>query len=84
MIRLEKSPQIDRIKDENEKKRLVNEIRASGPALRLVEQILDDKIAHLEGQYITVIGDPILLASYVNTVSELKKLTLLFKETSND
>ena len=84
MIRLEKAKQLDRIKDENERTRLVNEIRASGPALRLVDQIIKDKISHFEQSLDGLIGDPYALAASVKTVSELRKLTQLFKETQDD
>ena len=84
MIRLEKCKNIARITDENEKKRLVNEVRASGPVLRLIKEIIDEKISHLESQYISSISDPYLLAASVKTVSELQQLTYWFEETTND
>ena len=84
MIRLEKHKILDRITDENERKKLVNEIKASGPTLRLIEEIIDDKIDHLESQYISHISDPYLLSACVKTVFELKQLTYWFKETTND
>jgi hypothetical protein len=84
MIRLEKTTQIQRITDENERKRLVNEIKAAGPVLRLVEQLINDRIASLEGQLITSVEAPYTLAALVTTISELKKLTYLFEETTND
>jgi hypothetical protein len=84
MIRLEKANQVQRITDDNERKRLVNEIKASGPTIKLIKEILSDKIAHLESQYESAVSDPYQLASLVRTVAELKKLTHLFEETTND
>lgn len=84
MIRLEKARQLDRIKDENERKKLINEIKASGPALKLVHQILQDKIRHIEGSLITNINEPYLLAANVLVIAELKKLTQLFEETTDE
>ena len=48
MIRLEKVKQIDRIENDNERKKLVNEIKASGPVLRLIEQIIQEKVNHID------------------------------------
>lgn len=84
MMRLEKHKNLDRITDENEKRKLINEIKASRPTIKLIKEILDDKIAHLESQYISHINDPYLLSASVKTVSELKQLTQLFEETTND
>lgn len=84
MIRLEKCKQLDRLENEEEKLRLLNEIKAAGPVLKLIEQILDDKINYFESQYESNLSDPYLLSACVKTVSELKKLTDLFKETHND
>ncbi len=84
MIRLEKCKQIDRIDDENEKKRLINEVKASSSVIKLIKQILDEKIDHIESQYESNLSDPYLLSASVKTVSELKKLTNLFEETHND
>ena len=84
MIRLEKCKNIERITDENEKKRLINEIKASGPTLRLIKEIIDERITHLESQYISSISDPYLLAASVKAVHELQQLTQWFKETTND
>lgn len=84
MIRLEKARQLDRIKDENEKTRLVNEIKASGPVLKLIDQIIQDRIAYFESTLENKIEQPYALAASVLAISELKKLTLLFKETTND
>ena len=84
MIRLEKHKNIERIKDENERKKLVNEIKASGPALRLVKEILEERIDLLEARYITHLEDPYTLAASVSSVEELKQMTKWFKETNND
>ena len=84
MIRLEKHKNIERITDENERKRLINEIKASGPVLSLIKEILEERITYLESQYIGSISDPYLLAASVKTVSELKQLTHYFEATHND
>ena len=70
--------------DENERKKLINEIKASGPVLKLVDQIIKDKIEHLEFHLESLIGRPYELACNVKTISELKKLTALFEVTHND
>ncbi len=84
MIRLEKCKQLDRIDNDNEKKRLINEIKASTSVIRLIKQIVDEKIVHFELQYESNLSDPYMLSACVKTVSELKKLTNLFEETHND
>lgn len=84
MIRLEKHKNIERINDENERKRLVNEIKASGSALNLVKEILEERIDYLEARYITHLEAPYTLAAYVSVVDELKQMTKWFKETNND
>ena len=83
MIRLEKTKQLDRF-DDNEKRKLIAEIRASKTVIDLIKQILEEKIVHLESQLVNYIEQPYQLAATVKTVSELKMLTKLFKETNND
>lgn len=84
MIRLEKAKQLDRIKDDNERTKLINEIKASGPALRLVDQILKEKILHLEATLDKILNEPYLLAANVKVITEFRKLTQLFEETKDD
>ena len=84
MIRLEKAKQIDRITDKNERTKLINEIKCSGPALKLVDQIIKEKIKHFEDSLHSQIGEPYGLAASVKTISELQKLTRLFEETQDD
>ncbi len=84
MIRLEKCKQLDRIDDENEKKRLINEIKASTAVIKLIKQVVDEKIDYFESQYESHLSDPYMLSACVKTVSEFKKLTNLFEETHND
>ena len=84
MIRLEKARQLDRIKDDNERTRLINEIKASGPVLRLIDQIIQDRITYFETTLDSKIASPYELAAHVHSISELRKLTLLFKETTDD
>ena len=81
MIRLEKVNQLDRITDENARTRLVNEIKASGPVLKLIDQIITDRINYFECTLETKIASPYELAAHVHTIAELRKLTKLFKDT---
>jgi hypothetical protein len=83
MIRLEKVKQLDRYPDQ-EKRKMVAEIKASSTTIKLIKTILDEKISHLESQMVNLIEEPYQLAATVKTVSELKTLTKLFEETSND
>ncbi len=80
MIYLEKHKNIDKIEDKNLQNKMINEIRASIPALLFVSEILEDKIKYLESLYESHLSDPYVLSAHVKTVSELKKLTRLFKE----
>ena len=84
MIRLEKHKNIDTIQDENDRKKLINEIKASGTALNLVDQIIKERLEHLENSLDSSVGDPYQLAGIVKSMGELRKLTTLFKETNND
>lgn len=83
MIRLEKTKQLDRLSD-NEKRKMIAEIKASRTVTDLMKTILEEKISHLESQLVSYIEQPYQLAATVKTVSELKTLTKLFEETNND
>lgn len=84
MIRLEKAKQVSRITDANERTKLINEIKCSGPALKIVDQIIKERIDYLEGSLDQLLEQPYNLAASVKTISELRKLTQLFKETHNN
>jgi hypothetical protein len=83
MIRLEKIKQLDRYSDQ-EKRKMVAEIKASKTVTDLIKAVLDEKISHLESQLMSYIEQPYQMAAAVKTVSELKTLTKLFEETNND
>jgi hypothetical protein len=70
--------------DEEERKGLLNQIKASRSVLKLVQTILEEKITNLEGSYVQSLTEPSVLSGKVQTVIELKKLTKLFEETTND
>lgn len=83
MIRLTKTKQLDRL-DDNEKRKMIAEINASKAVTTFIKTVLDEKISHLENQLVSYIEQPYLMAAAVKTVSELKTLTKLFEETTND
>lgn len=83
MLRLQKVKQMNRLSD-NERKLLIAEINAARSVCKLLSDVLTDKIEHYEASYESLLDRPTELAGAIKCVAELKRLTKLFEETTEE